>query len=118
MLNRVVLPAAALAETHLGDGWHVTLLVDRDPGPLPIQVETLEAKLAHRLSLGLRDVVQTEYALQRAQAGFLPLRAAISRYDGGNMQQMRTTEGISSGGLRLCRLQRRSGPTVGWEHGN
>lgn len=51
MLNRLVLPAAKLAETPLADGWRVSLLVDAEPGPLPIQVETLETKLAHGLSL-------------------------------------------------------------------
>ena len=51
MLNRVVLPAAKLAEAPVGEGWRITLLVDSEPGPLPPQVETLETKLPHRLSL-------------------------------------------------------------------
>jgi hypothetical protein len=51
MLNRVVLPAAKLAEAPLDDDWRITLLVDSEPGALPPQVETLETKLAHRLSL-------------------------------------------------------------------
>lgn len=51
MLNRLVLPAAKLAETPLADGWRVSLLVDSEPGPLPVQVETLETKLARGLSL-------------------------------------------------------------------
>jgi hypothetical protein len=51
MLNRLVLPAAKLADASLGEGWRVSLLVDDEPGPLPPQVETLETKLAHRLSL-------------------------------------------------------------------
>ncbi|MGA2594539.1 MAG: hypothetical protein ABSH32_31960 [Bryobacteraceae bacterium] len=51
MLNRVVLPAAKLAEAQLREGWRVTLLVDDEPGPLPAQVETLETKLPRRLSL-------------------------------------------------------------------
>jgi hypothetical protein len=51
MLNRVVLPPSKLAEAPVGEGWRVTLLVDAEPGPLPPQVETLETKLAHGLSL-------------------------------------------------------------------
>jgi hypothetical protein len=51
MLNRVVLPVTKLAEAPLEDGWRITLLVDDEPGPLPPQVETLESKLTHRLSL-------------------------------------------------------------------
>jgi hypothetical protein len=51
MLNRVVLPAAKLAEASVGEGWRITLLVDSEPGPLPPQVEMLETKLPHRLSL-------------------------------------------------------------------
>ncbi|HUO31192.1 MAG TPA: hypothetical protein VMU80_18355 [Bryobacteraceae bacterium] len=51
MLNRLVLPAAKLPDAPLRDGWRVTLLVDGEPGPLPPQIETLETKLASRLSL-------------------------------------------------------------------
>jgi hypothetical protein len=51
MLNRLVLPAAKLPEVHLRDNWRVTLLVESKPGPLPPQVETLETRLPHRLSL-------------------------------------------------------------------
>jgi len=51
MLHRLVLPVAKLAETTLQDDWQVTLLVDGEPGPLPAQVETLETKLTHQLSL-------------------------------------------------------------------
>jgi len=51
MLNRLVLPAAKLGEVRLRDNWRVTLLVEGEPGPLPAQVETLETKVAHRLSL-------------------------------------------------------------------
>ena len=51
MLNRVVLPAAKLAEAPVGERWRITLLVDGEPGPLPPQVETLETKSTHRLSL-------------------------------------------------------------------
>src|SRR5690242_20531815 len=51
ILNRLVLPASKLAETPLELDWHVTLLVDDEPGPLPRQVETLEIKQPHHLSL-------------------------------------------------------------------
>jgi hypothetical protein len=51
MLNRLVLPAARLPEVKLHDGWRITLLVDAEPGPLPAQIETLETKQAHALSL-------------------------------------------------------------------
>jgi len=51
MLNRVVLPAAKLAEASMSEGWRITVLVDSEPGTLPPQVETLETKLPHRLSL-------------------------------------------------------------------
>jgi hypothetical protein len=51
MLNRLVLPASKLPQVQLQDGWRVTLLVDGEPGELPPQVETLETKLPHRLSL-------------------------------------------------------------------
>ena len=51
MLNRLVLPAAKLREVSLQPKWRVTLLVEDEPGALPPQVETLEAKLPRRLSL-------------------------------------------------------------------
>jgi hypothetical protein len=51
ILNRLVLPAAKLAEAPLRDNWRVTLLADDEPGTLPPQVQTLETKLAHKLSL-------------------------------------------------------------------
>jgi hypothetical protein len=51
ILNRLVLPAGKLAEAVIGDHWRITLLVDAEPGALPRQVETLETKSAHRLSL-------------------------------------------------------------------
>jgi hypothetical protein len=70
MLNRVVLPSAKLAEAPLGMGWRVTLLVDAEPGPLPAQVETLETKLAHRLSLPS----YCEAPLEQIADGFAKLR--------------------------------------------
>jgi len=51
ILNRLVLPQAKLAEARLDAGWRVTLLVDGEPGRLPEQVETLETKAPHGLSL-------------------------------------------------------------------
>lgn len=51
MLNRLILPAASLAEARLPADWRVSLLVEEDPGPLPRPVETLETRLAHGLSL-------------------------------------------------------------------
>jgi len=51
ILNRLVLPAAKLAQAPLEPGWRVTLLVEGEPGPLPDQVETLEIKAPRRLSL-------------------------------------------------------------------
>jgi len=49
ILNRLVLPAAHLAEVR--PSWRVTLLVDRDPGAVPAAIETFETKLPRRLSL-------------------------------------------------------------------
>jgi len=51
ILNRLVLPLAKLREASMEDNWRITALVDDEPGPLPRQVETLEVKLPHRLSL-------------------------------------------------------------------
>ncbi len=46
MLNRLVLPLAGLRDARLAREWRVSLLTDTDPGALPIQVETIETKLA------------------------------------------------------------------------
>jgi hypothetical protein len=51
VLNRLVLPSSKLSQVHCGANWRVTLLVDAEPGALPVQVETLETKLPRRLSL-------------------------------------------------------------------
>ena len=45
MLNRLVLPMEKLGAVALGEKWRVTLLVDREPGPLPAQVETPRRKM-------------------------------------------------------------------------
>jgi len=50
MLNRLVLPAANLAEAAPRPGWRITLLVEDEPAHLPPQVETFEMKTARRLS--------------------------------------------------------------------
>lgn len=70
MLNRLVLPAARLTEARLREGWRVTLLVDSEPGPLPAQVETLETRLAHRLSLP----TYCEAPISAIQGAFAKLR--------------------------------------------
>ena len=51
ILNRLVLPASRLGDVELCENWRITLLVDAEPGPLPRQIETLETKLRHKLSL-------------------------------------------------------------------
>ncbi len=51
ILNRLVLPFAKLREASTENNWRITLLVEDEPGPLPRQVETLEVKLPHKLSL-------------------------------------------------------------------
>ena len=51
ILNRLVLPLAKIREASMENNWRITALVDDEPGPLPRQVETLEAKLPHKLSL-------------------------------------------------------------------
>ena len=70
MLNRLVLPAAKLAEAPLDERWRVTLLVDGEPGELPPQVETLETKLAHGLSLP----TYCEAPLEQVTGAFAKLR--------------------------------------------
>jgi hypothetical protein len=50
MLNRLVLPQSQLSNAPVTEDWRITLIVDREPGPLPPEVETLETKLPGRLS--------------------------------------------------------------------
>ncbi len=51
ILNRLVLPVTQVNEIDLDESWHMTLLVNNEPGALPRQVESLETKLPHKLSL-------------------------------------------------------------------
>ncbi len=69
MLNRLVLP---LPQLRLGEGWRISLLVDEEPGPQAAQVETLETKLAHRLSLP----TYCEAPPAAIQSGFAKIRTA------------------------------------------
>jgi hypothetical protein len=70
ILNRLVLPATKLNEVQLGANWRITLLIDRDPGPLPTQIETLETKGEHRFSLP----TYCEAPLDRLTDGFAKVR--------------------------------------------
>lgn len=71
ILNRLILPAAKLEQLQLGDDWRISLLVEDEPGPLPAQVETLETKLARRLSLP----TYCEAPLDQVTDAFVKLRA-------------------------------------------
>lgn len=51
ILNRLVLPLSKIREAPIESNWRITALVEDEPGPLPRQVETLEVKLPHKLSL-------------------------------------------------------------------
>jgi hypothetical protein len=70
MLNRLVLPASKLSDVDLGQNWHVTLLVENEPGGLPAQVETLETKQASKLSLP----TYCEAPLDRINGSFAKVR--------------------------------------------
>jgi hypothetical protein len=70
MLNRLVLPAAALPEARLEPKWRVTLLVEDDPGRLPPHVETLETKSAREFPLP----VYREIPLAQLADGFAKVR--------------------------------------------
>lgn len=70
IMNRLVLPAAKVGEVRLGGDWRATLLVDREPGPLPRQIETLERKGGGRLSLP----TYCEVPLDQVGDGFAKLR--------------------------------------------
>ena len=69
MLNRLVLP---LAKRRLGEGWRISLLVETEPGPQPPQVETLETKLPHQLSLP----TYCEAPLAEIQSGYAKIRTS------------------------------------------
>lgn len=91
MLNRLVLPENKLSEVTMGDGWRVTLLVQREPAQVPRQVETFETKAGGRLSLPTYcevplDQVADGYAKIRTTdvspevlAGFLCSAAAMRK---------------------------------------
>lgn len=70
MLNRLVLPAAKLSEAHPDPDWPITLLIDREPGPLPPQVETLETREPGRYALP----TYFELPLESIQSGFAKIR--------------------------------------------
>ena len=70
MLNRLVLPAAKLGEVKLGEDWRITLLVERAPGTLPPQIETLEYKGGRKLSLP----TYCEVPLDQIETGFAKVR--------------------------------------------
>ena len=70
MLNRLVLPAAKLAEAAPRPGWRVSLLVDGEPGALPPEVETLETRLPRKLSLP----TYCEAPLEAIDGGFAKVR--------------------------------------------
>src|ERR1700678_1847305 len=51
ILNRLVLPLSQIRDAPIQSDWRITALVEDEPSPLPRQVEPLEVKLPHRLSL-------------------------------------------------------------------
>ena len=69
MLNRLVLPAK-LKNAELDTSWRVTLLVDEEPGSLAPQIETLETKGSHRLSLP----TYCEAPIDQIEGGFAKIR--------------------------------------------
>ena len=69
MLNRIVLPAT-LKDEDLDARWQVTLLVDKEPGLLPPQIETLETKGTSRLSFP----TYCEVPLDQIQGAFAKIR--------------------------------------------
>jgi hypothetical protein len=74
MLNRLVLPREKLPEVKFGDKWRVTLLVEKEPGALPPQVETLETKAGKRLSLP----TYCEVPLDQVEGGYAKIRIATT----------------------------------------
>ena len=77
LLNRLVLPFPKLSEISLESDWRITLLVESEPGPLPPQVETLETKGTHRLSLP----TYCEAPLDRIAGAFAKIRTATVSSD-------------------------------------
>ena len=74
VLNRLVLPLDQLAAAEPDDNWRITLLVDGEPGPLPLQVETLETRQTARLSLP----TYCEAPLDQVQNAFAKIRTATA----------------------------------------
>jgi hypothetical protein len=70
MLNRLVLPVDKIHVIQPADRWRLTLLVDREPGPLPSYVETLETKSDARLSLP----TYCEVPLDQLTGGYAKIR--------------------------------------------
>lgn len=77
ILNRLVLPAGRLGEAAIRENWRITLLVDREPGPLPPQVETLETKAGKRLSLP----TYCEVPLELMEDGYAKVRTGGAAAD-------------------------------------
>jgi hypothetical protein len=77
MLNRLVLPFDRLGEVKIGADWRLTLLVEDEPGVLPIQVETLETKGGRRLSLP----TYCETRLDQVENGYAKMRATNPSVD-------------------------------------
>jgi len=74
ILNRLVLPFDKLRAVTLAEDWRITLLVNEEPGPLPKQVECLEAKSGKRLSLP----TYCEAPLAQLENGYAKIRTAAS----------------------------------------
>jgi hypothetical protein len=70
LLNRLVLPVSNLGDIDLGQNWRVTLLVENEPGPLRVQVETFETRQPHKLSLP----TYCEVPLDRINGSFAKVR--------------------------------------------
>lgn len=70
LLNRLVLPGEKLREVELESDWHVSAVVNGEPGPLPQQVECLETRSGGRLSLP----TYCEAPLETVRDGYAKIR--------------------------------------------